>query len=221
MRRFLQSVLKVLAFETVLWGIVFGAAGTLRLPWVWALAAVHALLMTVAGCFMDPTLGRERLRPGPGAQDTVTKRILSMLLLAHLVIAGMDVGRFHWSPLIPVPPRAAALAVFTIAMSFSLRAMVVNRFFSSVVRLQTDRGHHVITDGPYRFVRHPGYTGLFTSAMAGAIVIGSWWSLLPLAAMAVVLIRRVVMEDAFLHRELAGYPQYAAGVRYKLLPGLW
>lgn len=221
MRRFIQATLRVLAFETVLWAIVFGAAGTLRLPWAWALAAVHTALVIVATTAMDPTLGRERLRPGPGAQDVSVKRVLSVLLLAHLVIAGLDVGRFHWSPPIPPALRAAALVVFTVAMSFSLWAMVVNRFFSSVVRLQTDRGHHVITDGPYRFVRHPGYTGLFVSAVMGAIVIGSWWSVLPLALMGVVLARRVVMEDAFLHRELAGYPEYAAGVRYKLLPGLW
>jgi protein-S-isoprenylcysteine O-methyltransferase Ste14 len=99
-------------------------------------------------------------------------------------------------------------------------AMVVNRFFSSVVRLQTDRGHHVIDSGPYRVVRHPGYAGIVASAPAGGIVIGSLWSLLPLAVMAVLLLRRLRMEDAFLHRELAGYPDYAKRVRYRLLP-LW
>ena len=221
MGRFIRSVLKVVALEAVMWGIVFSAAGTVRLPWVWALLSVHTVLMVVGMNFMDPTLGRERMRPGPGAQDIPTKRGLSVLLLVHLIIAGVDVGRYHWSPPAPLPLRASALVVFTVAMAFSLWAMVVNRFFSSVVRLQTDRGHHVITDGPYRFVRHPGYTGLFASAMTGGIVIGSWWSLLPLAVMGVVLARRVVMEDAFLHRELVGYVEYAAGVRYKLLPGLW
>lgn len=221
MVRLVKSIVKVLALEAVLWAIAFGAAGTVRLPWVWALAAVHTVLMALAAPRMDPTLGRERLRPGAGARDAVVKRILSVLVLGHLVVAGLDVGRFHWSGPVSVPLRVAALVVFTLGLSLSLWAMVVNRFFSSVVRLQADRGHHVITDGPYRLVRHPGYSGLFASAVAGGIVIGSWWSLLPLAVMAVVLARRVVMEDAFLHRELSGYPEYADGVRYKLLPGVW
>src|ERR1700754_1106053 len=115
-----KSILKVLAFEAVLWAIVFGAAGTVRLPWVWALLAVHTVLMIVAGQYMDPTLGRERLRPGPGAQDVATKRVLSVLLLAHLVVAGLDIGRFRWSAPVPGPVRGTALAAFAVAMSFSL-----------------------------------------------------------------------------------------------------
>jgi protein-S-isoprenylcysteine O-methyltransferase Ste14 len=221
MRRLIQSIPRVLVFEAVLGAILFTSAGRIDLPWVWTLLAVHTVLLTVGMTFMDPTLGRERLRPGPGAQDVATKCLASVLLLTHLVIAGLDVGRYHWSGPIPLPVRLVALAAFTCGMAFSLWAMVVNRFFSSIVRLQTDRGHHVIDTGPYRIVRHPGYAGLVFSAVAGGIVLGSWWSLLPLAVMALLMARRMVMEDAFLHRELAGYPEYAGRVRYKLLPGLW
>jgi protein-S-isoprenylcysteine O-methyltransferase Ste14 len=188
---------------------------------VWTLLAVHATILLVTMPLMDPTLGRERLKPGPGAKDTGTRRAATLLLLAHLVIAGLDVGRFHWSPPIPLQVRVIALVLFAFGMGLSMWAMVVNRFFSSAVRLQSDRGHHLIDSGPYRFVRHPGYAGLVPSAVCGGIVIGSLWSLVPLAVTAVLLVRRLEMEDAFLHRELAGYPDYAQRVRYKLLPGLW
>jgi protein-S-isoprenylcysteine O-methyltransferase Ste14 len=89
------------------------------------------------------------------------------------------------------------------------------------VRLQSDRGHHVIDTGPYRFVRHPGYAGMVVACLSGGIVLGSWWSLLPMALFGVMVVRRLTMEDGFLNANLTGYRDYAGRVRYKLLPGLW
>jgi len=221
MDRFLSAILKVLVLEAGLFAIVFVSAGRLDLPWVWVLLAVHATLLTVGFSLMDPTLGEERLKPGPGATDVHLRRTIAVLLLVHLVIVGLDVGRFHWSGAIPGSVRVAALVLFTCGLVFGQWAMVVNRFFSSAIRLQTDRGHRVIDTGPYRLIRHPGYAGLLLSATAGGVVMGSWWSLLPLALAGVVIVRRLVMEDAFLHRELEGYATYAGRVRYKLVPGLW
>ena len=183
--------------------------------------ARHGTILTIAFMFIDPTLMRERARPGPGAWDLYLRRILTVLLLAHLVIAGLDVGRFHWSGPIALPVRVTALVVFTCGMGLGIWAAITNRFFSSAIRLQTDRGHHVIDTGPYQWVRHPGYAGTVVAAIAGGVVIGSWWSLVPLALMGVVVVRRLVLEDAFLHRELGGYTTYAGRVRYKLVPGLW
>jgi protein-S-isoprenylcysteine O-methyltransferase Ste14 len=219
--RFLLAIPKALLFEGALALILFGTAGRIDLPWVWALLAVHGTLLTIAFTFMDPTLARERARPGPGAWDGYLRRILAVLLLIHLVIAGLDVGRFHWSGPIALPVRIAALVVFTCGMGFSIWASIANRFFSSAIRLQTDRGHHVIDTGPYQWVRHPGYAGMVVAAIAGGVVIGSWWSLVPLALMGAVVVRRLLLEDAFLHRELGGYTTYAGRVRYKLVPGLW
>jgi protein-S-isoprenylcysteine O-methyltransferase Ste14 len=219
--RFLLAILKALLFEVALAAILFGTAGRVDLPWVWVLLAVHGTILTIALTFIDPTLMRERASPGPGAQDKSLRRILFVLLVAHLVVAGLDVGRFHGSGPIPLPVRVAALVVFACGMGFSVWAAVTNRFFSSAIRLQTDRGHYVIDTGPYRWVRHPGYAGTVVAAVAGGVVIGSWWSLLPLALMGAMVIRRMLLEDAFLHRELEGYATYAGRVRYKLVPGLW
>src|SRR4051812_13021568 len=165
MARVGTSILKVLAFETCLALILFGSAGRVDLPWVWALLAVHAGWLMVAFTFMDPTLARERLRPGPGAKDVNLRRVITVMLIVHLVVAGLDMGRYHWSGTVPAGVRAAALVLFTLGMGFSIWASVVNRFFSSAIPLQTDRGHHVIDSGPYRVVRHPGYLGLLVAAV--------------------------------------------------------
>jgi protein-S-isoprenylcysteine O-methyltransferase Ste14 len=221
MHRFLAAILKVLLIETAIALAVFVSAGRVDLPWVWALLAVHAGILTVGFTLMDPSLGQERIKPGPGAMDRHLRRLLAVLLLVHLIVAGLDVGRYHWSGLIPLPVRLVALVLFSWGMAFGQWAMVTNRFFSSAIRIQTDRGHRVIDTGPYRIVRHPGYAGLLLSAIAGGVIIGSWWSLLPLAPAAAVVLRRLVMEDSLLQRELKGYATYASRVRYKLVPGLW
>ena len=110
--------------------------------------------------------------------------------------------------------RAAALAVV-------VWAMAVNRFFSPVVRIQTDRGHHLITSGPYRYVRHPGYAGALLLFLGGGLTLGSWLALLLNLAMIPAMIRRTVIEDRCLWQELDGYAPYAETVRYRLIPGVW
>ena len=99
--------------------------------------------------------------------------------------------------------------------------MLANRFFSPVVRIQQERGHHLITAGPYQYLRHPGYLGTIGGQLFGTLALGSCWALLPAAGMLVLIVRRTAMEDKFLLRELDGYPTYAAKIRYRLLPGVW
>jgi len=99
--------------------------------------------------------------------------------------------------------------------------MSVNRFFSSVVRIQDERGHHVIDRGPYALVRHPGYLGMLLVGATMPLALGSWWALLPGSALVACGLRRVWVEDRFLAVSLPGYREYAARVRYRLLPGVW
>jgi protein-S-isoprenylcysteine O-methyltransferase Ste14 len=100
-------------------------------------------------------------------------------------------------------------------------AMSVNRFFSSVVRIQNDRGHHVVDSGPYAYVRHPGYTGMLLFGATLPLALGSWWAFLPGSAIVLFGFRRLWIEDRFLAANLPGYRDYAARVRYRLLPGIW
>jgi len=120
-----------------------------------------------------------------------------------------------------VPVYVAAYIVLAVACAFSLWAMWTNRFFSSVVRIQTDRGHHVVQGGPYRLIRHPGYVGAILSVLSTAVVLGSLWSLIPAGLTTVLVSVRTALEDATLQRELPGYAEYASKVRYRLLPGVW
>jgi len=121
------------------------------------------------------------------------------------------------------PPalQPVALVGYTAGMALAVWAMVSNRFFSPVIRIQHERGHTLVTAGPYRFVRHPGYVGAIVAMLCGGIVLGSWWALVPLAPFGILVLRRTVMEDRMLREQLAGYAGYAAQVRYRLLPGLW
>ena len=100
-------------------------------------------------------------------------------------------------------------------------AMWTNRFFSSVVRIQTERGHHVVQEGPYRLIRHPGYVGAILFGLATAVVLGSLWALIPAGLMAMLVVVRTALEDATLKRELAEYAAYACQVKHRLVPGVW
>lgn len=100
-------------------------------------------------------------------------------------------------------------------------ALIENRFFSGMVRIQTERGHRVVSSGPYRWVRHPGYVGALLAYLATPFFLDSWWALLPAVLIAIVLVIRTAMEDKTLQAELDGYCEYALQVRYRLWPGVW
>jgi protein-S-isoprenylcysteine O-methyltransferase Ste14 len=99
--------------------------------------------------------------------------------------------------------------------------MIVNPFFSPVIRLQKERNHRIVTRGPYRLLRHPGYLGMVVAIPASAVALGSWLALIPGLAFSGVIIRRTACEDRFLKMNLPGYNDYSARVRYRLLPGIW
>jgi protein-S-isoprenylcysteine O-methyltransferase Ste14 len=200
---------------------LFAAAGTVEIPGFWVYVAIFAAVMVASFAFLDPDLLRERMRPG-GQRPPLALRLSTLVLVVHWVVAGLDRGRFHWSDGVPAWLRVVSLIALAAGYGLAFWAMRVNRFFSSVVRIQSDRGQYVVTSGPYRWIRHPGYLAGIVIIVASGIALGSWLA----AAILVVfglpfLRRRAITEDRVLQAELPGYRDYAARVRWRVLPGIW
>lgn len=134
--------------------------------------------------------------------------------------AGLD-KLFAWSPAFGLPVIVVALVIFLAGYALGSYALIENRFFSGMVRIQTDRGHRVVAGGPYRWVRHPGYAGALLSYLAMPFFLNSLSAFLPMMFLAIVLVIRTNLEDKTLQVELAGYREYAMRVRYRLFPGIW
>jgi protein-S-isoprenylcysteine O-methyltransferase Ste14 len=200
--------------------VVFASAGRWDLPFVWGVLAVLAVLSVAVAATADPGLVRERVAPGPGNRDRLTQPVGGALLVAHWALAGLDAGRFHWSP-VPADVQLVGLVGYAAASAALLWAVSANPFYSSVVRVQTDRGHRPVTAGPYRLVRHPGYTATLAGALTGGLALGSWVALVPLLVLAALFVRRTVLEDRLLRAELPGYAEYARRVRYRLVAGVF
>jgi protein-S-isoprenylcysteine O-methyltransferase Ste14 len=200
--------------------LLFGCAGRLDIAPFWAYLVVCCTCFFVTTCVIEPDLFQERVRPGG---RPLQLRYYALLLppIVHWCIAGLDVGRFDWSASVPPALEVAGLAIFASAFALITWAMNVNRFFSSIIRLQEDRGHRLVTAGPYRWVRHPGYVAGLALCLSSGLALGSWLALLPAVLCVPLLIGRTVAEDRFLRHNLKGYIAYAEAVRYRLVPGIW
>ncbi len=200
--------------------VLFGTAGQLDIVGFWCWLVELAVICVATILLIDPDLVRERMRPG-GQRPTPGYWLSTLLFAADLAVAGLDRGRYHWSDTVPTWLRILALLLFGLGWVPVIWAMRVNRFFSSAVRIQSDRGQHVISDGPYRYVRHPGYTAGLIIIAANGVALGSWlaaticWLGLP------IILWRTAKEDRMLHAQLPGYTDYAARVKWRLLPGVW
>jgi protein-S-isoprenylcysteine O-methyltransferase Ste14 len=137
-----------------------------------------------------------------------------------VIVAGLD-HRYSWSPEFPLWLSVVGFILIAFGYAFAAWALVENRFFFSVVRIQTDRGHVVCDTGPYRFVRHPGYAGSILPLFGVVLALGSVWTLIPAAVASIIAVIRTVLEDQTLQEELPGYRDYARRVRYRLIPGIY
>ena len=221
-RTALGQLLGGVLLAAIVGAILFACAGRLDLPFVWGCLSITAASTTAAAFVLPPELLRERQRPGAEGRVHDHHRAVAVpLLLLSWALAGLDLGRFHWSDTIPSWLRAAGLVGFALAMVATLWAMRTNRFFSSVIRLQLDRGHEPVTTGPYRIVRHPGYAAHMAAMCFSGLSLGSWAAMLPVIGVMLLFLRRTMMEDAMLRRDLPGYAEYAQRVRSRLVPGVW
>jgi len=218
-------LVRTVLFVPFIGAIMFWAAGTIRWlnGWVYVL---WYLVVSVAAVFAtDPALLAERSHSRRvKGQKGWDKALLGLYgALAPLVIpivASLDF-RFGWPPQVALWLQVVGFVVYALGWALHLWAMAANRYHALVVRIQDDRGQTVVTGGPYRFVRHPGYVGGIVMTVAAALVLGSAWALIPGVLGGLLLVLRTVLEDRTLLRELDGYQEYAARVRYRLLPGIW
>ena len=219
-----KVVLVTLVFYSAMAALYFVCAGRVNLPFAWAYFASQMLLGLGTVLIADrrsPGFAQERLKPAAGEQDRLFKPVASICSLAILVIAGLDVGRLHWRPVVSWRAQSAGLLLNLAGFLIVCWAMVNNAYFSSAVRLQPDREQVLVRSGLYTVVRHPGYTGGILYLALNGLALGSWWAGIASLPMVVLTLRRTVLEDKMLDRGLAGYAEYAKEVRYRLVPGVW
>lgn len=219
-------------FATVLVGFpvfyalfLFLPAGTWDWPRGWLFAGVFTCATLLAGVFIsivnpEVAAARSRRHQGTKRWDKVLLWCFFPIVAAIFPVAALDDGAFHWSNL---PWWAVALGYALMLVGFALMtwAEAVNKFFETTVRIQSDRGHHVIDRGPYAIVRHPGYVSGLLMFIGVALALGSLWALIPVAISCLLIALRTHWEDQMLQAELAGYKEYAQRVRARWIPGVW
>ncbi len=205
--------------------VLFLAAGRLDLPRAWLFGAVLLACFLAGGLVVvhrSPEIINQRGQRKPGTRwwDWLFLAGYVPLIFAIPLVAGLDVGRFHWSSL---GTRSALLGVgmHLLAGALLAWAMMTNPHFETMVRIQNDRDHQVVTSGPYRFVRHPGYVAGILLSASVPLIVGSAWALIPAAGIAVLYILRTALEDQTLRQELPGYEQYTTQTKHRLLPLIW
>ena len=200
---------------------IFWVAGNWHLPFFWAVLGLYLAASVVGIIILDPDLVSERIRPGGKDADPWGPPILTFLCLVHYVIAAIDVGRLHISDNLPLVLQAPALVLCALGWVGLLWSMRVNRYFSSAIRLQKDRGQYVIKGGPYRWIRHPGYAFASLAFLCEGAALGSWLSVIPAIFIVIDLAYRTNLEERLLREELPGYTEYTQQVRFRWLPGVW
>jgi protein-S-isoprenylcysteine O-methyltransferase Ste14 len=206
---------------TICFGLaIFVIAGTWTDPWLWTYWCVLGAVGLAGRLAISDELWRERSRPPDPGADARALRVIRLAALAHVVIGALDTGRWQIAP-VATELRIVGVAGVIAFAPLLIAAMRTNRFFSAVVRIQHDRGHHVVGSGPYALVRHPGYLAMLVVVPCSALVLGSWLGVGLTLVYAAMLLRRVSFEDAFLQAHLEGYGDYARQVRYRLIPLAW
>ncbi|WP_188862068.1 methyltransferase family protein [Marinobacterium nitratireducens] len=199
---------------------------------VWWPAWLYSVLILAAG--IGGRIWAEQRHPGliserqnrknfqnAKAWDKVLAPLMALSIgFPVVIVAGLD-HRYRWSPEFELWLVVVGFVLIAFGYAFAAWALAENRFFSSVVRIQTDRGHAVCDSGPYRFVRHPGYAGNILALFGIVLALGSVWTLIPAAVATIIGVIRTALEDRTLQLELPGYRDYARRVRYRLIPGIY
>ncbi|TWT72733.1 Isoprenylcysteine carboxyl methyltransferase (ICMT) family protein [Posidoniimonas polymericola] len=220
---------KTVALVLLLAAALFGGAGRLAWPAGWLLIGLYTAFVGLACATVDPDLLRERARPGHNFEHADALLATCGFLLLYpitLAVAGFDAVRLDSVRLgggAAFFPGAwlVGAGAFAVGYWVALRAMQTNRFFSTFVRIQSDQGHTLVTDGPYAVVRHPGYAGMLLAHFGIPLLLGSWWAFVPVLAGAAVFVVRIMREEAVLSARLPGYDRYLQTHKWRLAPWVW
>ena len=216
-------------FTTLLMlGVLFLAAGTIHWWEAWIYVGMTLAVLIVSRVILfrkNPDLAVERAQAAGKEDVKGWDKVLMPVTAVYgpvvsWIVAGLD-HRYDWSPDLPDWIQLIGLGLIILGSAVGTWAMIANQFFSSHVRIQIDRGHSVVNEGPYRFVRHPGYAGGLVSWIGGPIYFSSFWVILPTILVMIASIIRTEREDQTLLKELPGYADYARETRYRLIPGIW
>ena len=222
-----QAAVRLVVLTTIFPLFIFPFAGrwNWRMAWLLVAAMIIATLASRLLVFkVHPDLLDERANslnaPNTKPWDKVLSPAMAITPLLILMVAGLD-ERFHWSAELGIGLQVTGLVLAIAGYALATWAMLANRFFSGVVRIQTERGHKVVDGGPYAIVRHPGYTGNLIACIGFPLALSSLWAFIPVALVLIVTVVRIRLEDRTLQAELAGYAEYTRRTRFRLIPGIW
>ena len=219
-----QLLFKSLAGTLTFLFILFLSAGRMDYWQGWLYAALNILLAfinSVAAMKKDLSEERGNVKEGAKSWDKRIVGLSALVLVFTYITAGLDAGRFHWSTGFHWGTNIAGVLLIITGEIFFLLAQKENKFFSSLMRIQADRGHSVCDKGIYRVVRHPAYTGSIITAIGIPLVLNSAWSYIPSTIAVMLMIARTDLEDTTLIKELEGYEEYTSRTRYRLIPFIW
>ncbi len=220
-----KRIVVVLTTYAIIFGAMFLAAGTSKWPLGLIYAVITLLICLTAGIWAarkNPEIINERGRKSEDTKswDKIFAAVYAPMLFLIPAVAGLDY-RFDWSG--SISQNASFLSYIGIipALILPYWAMAENKFLTTTVRLQKERGQYVVSTGPYRFVRHPMYTGAILAHLLAPLALGSWWAFIPGGFATIALIIRTALEDKTLQQELPGYLEFTQKTRYRLFPGIW
>jgi protein-S-isoprenylcysteine O-methyltransferase Ste14 len=221
----LMRIGTVAIFFVLIAAILFLSVGRLNWTWAWVYLGICLVSLIINASIMfrtSPETIAERGRPQETKDwDKVVGGLWALAIYFALpLVAGLDV-RFSWAREPSVAWHVAGAVALAVGLGLSAWAMIANAYFSTAVRIQSDRGHSVCRSGPYRFVRHPGYVGFILQSLSVPFLLGSLWALVPGITAAALMGIRTSLEDRTLQAELPGYQEYVREVRHRLIPAIW
>lgn len=220
-----KYLIRILITTLVFSAILFISAGKADYfqGWIFLITNITTSLMNFWTIRNDPELMTERSKVGKQAKswDKIILGLSALTYLTIVIIAGLDSGRFQWSPDFHWSIYVLGVALTLTGQIIFLAARKENKYFSTVVSIQTDRGHTVCDTGVYKVVRHPGYAGMTISLAALPLITGSVWSIIPAVVAIILLFIRTYAEDESLKKELTGYNEYTLRTKNRLIPGIW